>query len=169
MLKAASLTRLFYWRNDVRAVGCIFFFVLLATHAFAAENQPAMEQDTSGRGAILCMHELIAVTVAFARVCKEDRKAEIKRLETAIKRFEAFEVKHGGWSILQARGYTYAAIRRAFPGETGLNCNGISKNNLALLESFYTGFGGPDSKILVDNALSVARKPVMNPCFRKLE
>jgi hypothetical protein len=153
----------------MRFVAAFFLLLSVVTVSVATENQHEMENDTSGRGAVLCMHDLIAATVAFARVCREEKKVEIKRLETAIKRFEAFEVKHGGWAILQARSYTHSAISKAFPGESAIDCKGMNRNNLALLESFYTGFGGPDSKRLVDNALSVGRKPAIEPCFRKLQ
>jgi hypothetical protein len=169
MLKAASSTRLFYWRKQVRGFAIFLVAIFLVIDCAKAESEPATEFDTSGRGAILCLHSLLAATASFARVCREDGKVEIERLHTAIKRIEKFEVKHGKWSIYKAKIFSLRAISKAFPGDVEEMCTSISRNNLALFESVYAGYGGPDSKNLVDNALSVARKPVMTPCFLKFQ
>jgi hypothetical protein len=166
MLKAASSTRLFYWRFKMRSAGCIFFLFCFATNAFAAENEPKMEIDNSGKGAVLCLHSLIAATVAFARICKPNGKTEIQRLENAIKRFEEFEVAHGKWAISQATAFTQDAVKEAFPTKAGKEiCKSETNSNLELFENFYVGFAGSEAKKFIDNALSIPRKPVMNPCF----
>ncbi len=153
----------------MRFFAVILMAFFLVIDCAKAETESAADFDTSGRGAILCLHSLLAATASFARVCREDQKVEIERLHMAIKRFETFEVEHGKWSIYKARIFSLRAISKAFPGDVEEMCTSISRNNLALFESVYADFGGPESKNRVDSALSVGRKPVMNPCFRKFQ
>lgn len=142
---------------------CLLWFLSVGV-ASSGEPDAVPEIDTSGKGAVLCTHSMLALARSFASLCLSGREAEIVRLDAALARFEAFEVKHGGWTPSQATGFTERAGASEL-GKEQSSCAALDDDAKAAMNALVQEFGSPNSEALVDDMLSVPRKPLMNPCL----
>ncbi|MCE7026863.1 hypothetical protein [Jiella avicenniae] len=137
----------------------LILVLCLGTISATAEER-SLEIDGSGKGAILCVHSLVATAWALAQRCVPEKKTEIRNLAKSLRRLEEFEVANG-WTRQQAAGFTERQARNSPPTQ----CNVLMSAEGGFLEILILNFGAAKFQSGLDDILSVPRKPVWNPCL----
>lgn len=130
-----------------------------------------LENDASGRGAVVCTWMIDASIRADLEACPSTRFAELKEdLDASLAAIDAFIVANSvaGVSMddMRAREATqYAKVHamvRTTPGEASKLC---TEGDTGLMISFMNRMSRDQRRKAVDDLLSVSRWPVSNPCL----
>ncbi|MCG6857266.1 MAG: hypothetical protein LJE67_04290 [Salaquimonas sp.] len=148
----------------------LFIVVPLCVGHVPAWSQDAgqIEFDRSGKGAVLCVHGLLATIYQAVLSCHPYRREAIEALSQSISDFEAFIARNGNVSLEQAQQLTMARRRNALKAPMPLDrasCEDLHSGAIDFFNSFGQSLTPEKIVEWTADTLSIERKPLMNPCL----